>query len=78
MHYKAQSSEIFLRFQAKKIKRAVIFYLLANHAKTADLSFPGRELSNNVRLVQVRPRKVFGSHHFGVGPGEADETAFVQ
>ena len=57
-HHEAQSSDIFLSFQAKKIKRAVIFYLLANHAETAHLSFRDWELSNDVWLVQLRRRKV--------------------
>ena len=56
-HHKAQSSDIFLSFQAKKLK-AVIFYLLANYAETAYLSFRDRKLLNDVWLVQVRPRKV--------------------
>ena len=45
VHHKAQLSDVFPSFQAKKIKRAVSF---ANHAETAYLSFRDRELSNNV------------------------------
>ena len=45
---------------SEKSKRAVIFYILSNRAETAHLSFRDRELSNNVWLVQVRPRN-FGS-----------------
>ena len=56
-HHKAQLSEIFLSFQPK-IKRAVIFYLLANPAETAYLCIRDRELSNAVWLVEFRPRKV--------------------
>ena len=56
-----------------------MFYLLANHAETAYLSFRDRELSNNVWLVQVRPRKVaVHTLVFGVCPGEADKTVLVQ
>ena len=40
---KAQSSE--LQVFRQKIKRAVIFYLLANPVETADLSFRDQELS---------------------------------
>ena len=61
-HYKAQSTDIFL-FSGKKSKRAVTFYLLANHAETAYLSFRDRELSNNKWLIQVQPRK-FAVHTF--------------
>ena len=55
-----------------------IVYLLAHPAETAYLSFRDRELSNDVLRVQVRPRKVAVHTFFCVGPGEADETAFVQ
>ena len=65
-HHKAQSSKMFLFFQ-QKIKRAVIFYLLANPGGTAYWSFRDRELSSNVWLVQVRRRKVV-VHTFWGGP----------
>ena len=55
-----------------------MFYLSANHAETADLSFWDRELSNKVQLVQVRPRIVLVHTFYGVGPGEAEETTLVQ
>ena len=67
----------FFKLSGKNLS-AAIFYLLANPAETAYLGFRDRELSNNVLLVQVRPRKVAVHTFFGVGPGEADETAFVQ
>ena len=41
-----------------KIERALIFYLLANPAETAYLSVRDRKLSNTVRLVEFRRRKV--------------------
>ena len=65
-HHKAQSSEIFLRFR-QKIKRAVIFYLLGNPAETPYLSVRDGKLSNTVRLVEFRPRKV-AVHTFLGGP----------
>ena len=65
-HHKEQSSEIFLIF-SQKIKRAVIFYLFANHAETAYLSVRDGELSNAVRFVEFRRRKV-AVHTFGGGP----------
>ena len=52
-HHKAQSSEIFLSFQAK-IKKGAIFNLLANPAETAHFSVQDRELSNTIRLVVFR------------------------
>ena len=48
----------FFQVFRQKIKRAVIFYLLANPAESAYLSIRDRELSNNVRLMQLRRRKV--------------------
>ena len=51
---------------------------MAHPAETEYLSFRDRELSNGILLVQVRAKKSCGSHLFEVGPGEADETAFVQ
>ena len=39
-------------FSAKKIKRAVIFYLLGNPAETAYLSVRDGKLSNAARLVE--------------------------
>ena len=48
VHHKAQLSNIFLSFQARKLKELYLFYLFANHAETAYLSFRDRELSNNV------------------------------
>ena len=47
----------FSKFSSKK-KRAVIFYVLANPGGTAYLSFRDRELSNNIKLVQFRRRRV--------------------
>ena len=46
-----------LCFRAKNL-RSCIFYLLAHPAETAYLSFRDRELSNDVRLVQLQRRKV--------------------
>ena len=51
-HHKTQSS------QAKKLKELLFFIFWAIMLKLQILSFPDRELSNKVRLVQVRPRKV--------------------
>ena len=42
----------------QKPERAVIFYLLGRPPETAYLSFRDRELSNDVRLVQLRQTKV--------------------
>ena len=52
-HNKAQLTEIFLSF-SQNIKRAVIFYHLANLTETAYLSVQDQELYNNVRLVEVQ------------------------
>ena len=72
-HHKAQSSEVFRSFQAKNVKSG-IFYLLANPAETAYLSFRDRELSNDVQLVQLRRRKVVVHTFLWVG---SQATAFV-
>ena len=42
----------------QKIERPVIFYLLANPSETLYLSVRDGKLSNVVRLVEFRPRKV--------------------
>ena len=57
VHDTAQWSEIFRSFEAKA-EKSCNFYLLANHAETAYLSFWDRQLFNHVRLVQFRRRKV--------------------
>ena len=57
-HDKAQLSKIFLSFLVKNLKSCNSFYLLANPAETAYLSFRDQELSNDVQLVQFRQRKV--------------------
>ena len=56
-HYKAQSSEFFL-FSGKKIKRPVIFYLLANPLQTVYLSVRDQELFKHEQIVQVRQGNV--------------------
>ena len=68
-HHKAQSSEIFLSFQAKK--RAVIFYLLGNPAETPYLSVRDGKFSNAVRLVEFRPSKVAVHDHTFLGWSQA-------
>ena len=73
---KGQWSEIFLSFQ-QKIKRAVIFYQRANPAETPYLSVRDGELSNAIRLVELRPRKVAVNTFLGVVPSRAAQTAFV-
>ena len=50
-------AKIFQVFR-KKIERAVIFYLMANPDETAYLSIRDGYLSNAIRLVEFRPRKV--------------------
>ena len=62
----------------QKIKRAAIFYLLANLAETAYLSVQDGELSNAVWLVEFRPRKVAVHTFVGVVQSRAAQTAFVQ
>ena len=64
-HHQAQSSKIFL-FSAKKIKRAVIFYLLANPAKTGYLNIRDEKLSNAVWRIPAK--KTCSSHLLGGGP----------
>ena len=56
-----------LLFSAKKLKQLEFFYLLGNPAETAYLSVRDRKLSNAVRLVEFRPRKV-AVHTFWGGP----------
>ena len=55
------------KFLGKKIKRAVIFYLLGNPAQTPYLSVRDGKLSHAIRLVKIRPRKV-AVHTFLGGP----------
>ena len=62
---RAQSREIFLKFSGKNLK-ALYFYLLANHAETAYFSFRDRELSNHIRLDQLRRGKVVVRTVFGL------------
>ena len=62
---------------SQKIKRAVISYLSANPAETAYLSRQDEELSNGVRLVEFRRRKVAVHTFFGVVPSRAAQTAFA-
>ena len=57
-HHNAPSSEIFLSFPPKNWKSCNFFYLLANPAETAYLSVRDGKLSNAVRLVEFRRRKV--------------------
>ena len=45
--------------------------------KLAYLSVRDQELSNDVQLVQVRPRKVVVHTFSGVVPSQADETTFM-
>ena len=76
-HHKAQSSEIFL-FSGKNLKRAVIFYLLVNPAETAYLSCRDRELSNDVRRVEFRRRKVVVHTFLWVVPGHCLRAGFME
>ena len=76
VHHKAQSSEFFSVF-CQKTKRAVIFYLLGNHAETAYLSVRDRELPNAMRLVEFRRGKVAVHTCFGVVPSRGAQTAFA-
>ena len=50
---------------------------MAFPAETAYLSFPNRDLSNDVPLVQVRQRKVVSSHLLGVVTPQAAQTIFI-
>ena len=56
----------------------VIFYLLANPAETAYLSFRNRELSNDVRLVEFRRRKVVVHTFLWVVPGHCLRAGFME
>ena len=66
----------FFCFTAK-MKRAVIFYLLANPAETAYLSVRDGSLSNAARLVEIRRRKVAVHTFLEVVPSRAAKTAFA-
>ena len=61
----------------KKIKRAVIFNLLANPTETPYLSVRDGKLSTAVRLVEFRPRKVAVHTFLGVVPSPYAQTAFT-
>ena len=56
--WSCDKGKLSIRLEAQKLKRAVIFYLLAISAETAYLSFRDQDLSNGVRLVEFRRRKV--------------------
>ena len=74
---KAQLSEIFLSFLAKNLK-SFNFYLLAQPAETAYLSFRDQELSNEIPLVQLRRRKVIVHTLLLVVPGHCLRAGFME
>ena len=67
----------FSKFFAKKMKRAVIFYLLGNPAETPYLSVRDGKLSNAVWLVEFQQGKVALHTFLGVFPSLAAQTAFA-
>ena len=54
------------------------FYLLSHPAETACLSFRDRELSNDVRLVEFRRRKVVVHSFLWVVPGHCLRAGFME
>ena len=62
----------------QKIKSCNFFYLLANHAETAYLSFRDRELSNDVPLVEFWPRKVVVHTFLWVVPCHCLRAGFME
>ena len=62
---------------SQKLKRGAIFYLLTDPAETACSSVRYKELSNAVRLVESRRRKVAIHTFMGVVPNRAAQTAFL-
>ena len=78
MHHKAQSSDIFLSFQGKKIKRAVIFLSFGQSCWNCILKLPTSRAFEQRMTCPSEAKKSCGSHLLGVGPGEADKIALVQ
>ena len=69
-HEKTQSSEIFLSFQAKKLKSFNFLYF-GPSCWNRIFKLTRSRAFNDILLVEVRPRKVAVHTFFWVGPGKA-------
>ena len=76
-HHKAQSSDIFLSFQAKNYK-SFNFFSFRQSCWNCIFKLPTSRAFEQRMTCPRAARKSCGSHLFGVGPGEADKTALVQ
>ena len=74
---KAQSSELFPSFHAKKLK-SYNFLSFGPSCWNCSFQLPRLRAFQWCTACPSAAKKSCGSHLFGVGPGEADETAFVQ
>ena len=64
-------------FLGKKIKGAVIFLSFSQSCLNCILKLPRSRAFQQRTTSPSEAKKNCGSHHFGVGPGEADETTLV-
>ena len=76
-HHKAQSSEIFLNFQAKKVKE-LYFLFFGQSCWNCRFKLQRSTAFEQRMTCPSAAKKSCGSHLFGVRPGEADRTALVQ
>ena len=65
-------------FSGNNLKELSFFHLLANPAETAYLSFRDRELSNDVRFVEFRRRKVVVHTFLWVVPGHCLRAGYME
>ena len=77
-HPKAQSSDVFLSFQAKKLKRAVIFWGFGQSCWNCRFKLPRSTAFERRMTCPSAAKKSCGSHRFVVGPGGAGKTALEQ
>ena len=75
-HHKAQSSDVFL-FSGQKIKRCK-FLSFGRSCWNCIFNLPRSTAFEQRMTCPSAAKKSWGSHLFGVGPGEADKTALVQ
>ena len=75
-HHKAWLSEIFLSFHAKKLRAVILSF--GQSCWKGIFKLPRSRAFQQCTTCPSVAKKSCGSHLFGVGPGEADETALVQ
>ena len=76
-HDKARSSKIFLNFRAKKFNK-LFFLSFGPSCWNCTFKLPRSRAFQRRTACPSAAKKSCGSHLFWVGPGEADETTFVQ